>query len=470
MGAIARYWRLVRINSGGRRVVAEIVAAKALISQVFPALMNQFQVADGEIQPVLFDIFHHHPASSERTAAEYCLRCVVSHHIEQVCIQLELRFGYQHSFSRYDLFGLVLEDDGRSPLPPPVEGPRSLVRQILTTFDPAQARLATWVMRQVRHHPEVKAFLQEQGVCLVTDWALLKDTRVDQARQILTDFHALVTEEVNQAGQLLQTYHAVYRGDRLRQQQQGQIKGRAECVPPTPEQLERMAAILQAQTHFPWSAERVMERLQSLARHLRQYRVYSRSGALPTESLDQPNTQELAAAVPAPLPDDEREAREDFLNFYRDHLVVCLDQAVAQVMGDRLNYLQRKKPQMVQPFLQALHLFHCRGYSMGEIAPLVGLKAQFQVTRLMKLKEFRASVQALLIKLLFDHVFDQAQSYLEVERLQALAQQIAAALSEDVAALMQRAEAEATAVKHRPLTSLFAQRLCCYLETRSLAS
>jgi hypothetical protein len=187
------------------------------------------------------------------------------------------------------------------------------------------------------------------------------------------------------------------------------------------------------------------------------------------ESLDQPTTYALAANVQTPELDPEQEAKQEFLTFYREQFLKCLEQAIEQVICDRLAYLQRKQNQTAQAFLQALHLFHCQGQSMGEIAPQIGLQAQFQVTRLMKLKEFRASVRSKLLQMLLQSVIDKAKTYATPLHLHQLNQQIAAALDEDIAVIMQQSEAEAAVAKHCPLKSLFAQRLCHYLNTQRVA-
>ncbi|MEB3212688.1 MAG: hypothetical protein VKL39_15115 [Leptolyngbyaceae bacterium] len=472
MVAVSNYWRLVRIDSSGHCSVDEIPEAKALITHLFPSDLGELPLPEEEAQRVLFALWRNQGVSeNDRTSAESCLRCIVSHYIQQVCAQIAARFGHQHQFTRNDLLGLILDTSvGRSPNRRHGNEHPSLTQTILQSFDPSRAGLKTWVMRQVRHHPEVKRFLAEQGVCLVTDWAILKDIRVEQARQILVEFHALATLEVEQSCSLLKAYHTVYRGDRLQQRQQGKLEGRAECQPPTPEQLNRIADLVFIHHDFCWSLEQVMHRLQTLAKHLRLYRIYMRSGVLPTESLENPTVYDQATSIQAPSLDEEQEERSAFLEFYQQQLVVGLDLAIGKVVGDRLTYFQRKKPQMVEPFLTALYLFHCRGYPMGEIASEVGLKAQFQVTRLMKLKELRASVQAVLTQWLFDQVMEQAATYRDPTQLSTFGQHISAALNEDVASLMQQSEAEATAVKRRPLTSLFAQRLCYYLETRRTTS
>ena len=108
---------------------------------------------------------------------------------------------------------------------------------------------------------------------------------------------------------------------------------------------------------------------------------------------------------------------------------------------------------------------------MGAIAKAVNLKAQYQVSRLLKLKAFRADVQQQFLVLLCDRVIKEAKAYTNSERLQALSQQIAEALNEQVTQVMQQAAAEAstpTTTKNKtPTTSLFAERLCRYLNQRN---
>ena len=89
----------------------------------------------------------------------------------------------------------------------------------------------------------------------------------------------------------------------------------------------------------------------------------------------------------------------EFLKFYRQQFLKCLDGAIEQVISERVTLLQRRDAQKAQSFLTALQLFH-QGRSMTEIAKLLNLQAQFHVSRLLKLKDFRADVrQQLLVPL-----------------------------------------------------------------------
>lgn len=107
---------------------------------------------------------------------------------------------------------------------------------------------------------------------------------------------------------------------------------------------------------------------------------------------------------------------------------------------------------------------------MSEIAPIVGLKAQFQVTRLLKLKEFRADIRQRMLEALGSRIRNVALSYVAPESLQTLDRQVQAALEQQVEEkVIQPAAAEASTA-NRPFSSLFTQRLCRYLDTRKSIS
>jgi hypothetical protein len=470
MGSIVKYWRFVRMGTLGKRQVEEIALAKAFFQQQFADLVGQTDVPDASIQRQLWQMIQPNESSDQRQYAEWCLRCYISNQIEQSCLQLETQFGSEHGFTRYDLFPFVLDDvlDVRlrdKATASNAVSYRSLATEILESFDPVKAGLSTWVTRLVRHHKELNAFLLERGVYLVSDWAILNDTTPKQVQRILADFHSLSAAEIQTAVHLLNAYHQVYRQDRLKQRQVG-IKG--QCAPPTSEQLQRIATDLRKTASLTWSVEATLSQLQTLATQLRQYRIYVRGGSAPVESLDQPENQSLAVAMQVAERDDTQDEQNEFLAFYRDLFLRCLDQSLEQVTGDRLSSLQRKKGDTAQQFLLALQLFHCRGQSMGEIASQVGLQAQYQVTRLLKLKEFRADVRQQLLLNLRDRILEKAKDYTDPDRLQALDQQIETALDEQIATVMQQAEAETSVAKNSPLASLFARRLCHHLDTRSV--
>jgi hypothetical protein len=106
---------------------------------------------------------------------------------------------------------------------------------------------------------------------------------------------------------------------------------------------------------------------------------------------------------------------------------------------------------------------------MGDIATHIDFQAQYHVSRLLKLKSLRSDIQHQFLRLLRDRVTHEAKTYTSPERLQALSKQIEEALDEQVTQVVNEAATEAstaTGTKHRSPTSLFAQRLCRYLDTR----
>ncbi|MBD3887454.1 hypothetical protein IFO70_38525 [Phormidium tenue FACHB-886] len=282
MGSASRYWQLVRLTGAGQRRVDEITSAKTFFQQQFAELVDQSDVADPAIQRTLINLLRSPNTAALGDLAERCLRCLISHQIEQVCVQLAAKFGDRHGFTCTDLLPFVLDDGVQLMSQSLLQNQRQnnipnqyrpLAAEILQTFDPNRASLNTWVMRQVRHHRELRAFLREHGVYLATDWGILNDTSPEQMRRIFTEFHRLSATEITLAYQLLRGYHEVYRSDRLQQRQQQIIRGKEACPPPTPDQLSRIAQFLQTQS-ITLSPPAILSSLQTIASQLRQYRLH----------------------------------------------------------------------------------------------------------------------------------------------------------------------------------------------------
>ena len=466
MGTASKYWKLIRLDPTGKRQIQEIAPAKAFFYQEFPELKHQIEISDKNVQHQLLTRYRDRSISnSDRLMAECCLRCFISHQIEQVCIQLERCFGSAHGFTRYDLFVLVLDDTLPEFNKPRQSNPgtyQPMTTKILQTFDEKKAGLSTWTNRLVKHERELNAFLLEHGVYLVSDWAILNDTKPKQLKRILGEFHNLTEVEIEQATVLLASYHQVYRQERLQKRQAG-VKGK--CPPPSVEQLEQIASLFEQGTNLRLSPEQTLSRIQTLASLLRQYRIHARGGPLPT----QPPVIE-PKYDPQPQDDDEL-----FITFYRQQFIKCLDRGLNTVIQARLNYLQPKDVGKGKQFLIALELFYCQGKTMGEIAPVIGLKAQFQVTRLLKIKAFRADLQQQMLRDLLPCILNEAAKFSDPEgicfavrdsdyrrsreELQTREQQIATALEKQI---IEAFEGD-TKVKTQTATSLLAQHLCNYL-------
>ena len=333
--------------------------------------------------------------------------------------------------------------------------------QILQSFDVGQSSLASWTNRRVKQHPALNKFLLECGVYLLSDWAILNDTQPKQLERILSQFHSLTGMEIQQNKWLLTSYHAVYRIQRLQQRKAKTSK----CQPPTIEQLQQISDKLNSLSGGNTVSTDIITGLQQLAQAVREYRIHVRGGSLATTSIDTAEGINYNSLVENNVAEEENQTGE-FLKLYRPQFLECLDNALATVTQTRVSKIQRKDAVKANKFLIALKFFHCQGLSMGEIAKRIEMKAQFQVTRLLKLKEFRADVTHELLMMLKSRVLKLARNYSSLESLQVLESQINTALTEQVTTLIAEAEVEASSSRSEFNKSRFAIRLCEYLDSR----
>jgi hypothetical protein len=463
MCVLSKYWMLVKIDAAGQRKIQEIQTAQTFFDSVLGELLQKRDVSDEDIQMQLLQLYRD-AGGDKGMLAERCLLCFISWQIEQVCSQLEIQFGAVHGFNCNDLLPYVLDDDGRLQ---PLDSYKPLTREILESFDFKQSRLKTWTHTKVKQHPALNQFLLGCGIYLVSDWAILNDTKPKQLERIFREFYSLSSEEVQIAKRILESYHTVYRAERLQQRSQGI---RRKCLPPTTQQLEKIALGLGSREKLePISHDMLMAQLQNIASQLRNYRIYVRSGSLSTESLDViiNESNSLVEQIASPGVDDSQDSEDEqgeFLQAYRQHFLACLEQALITVTESRVKQLQDKKGEKSQKFLTALQLFHCQMLSMSEIAQHLGLRAQDAVTRLLKLREFRSDVQQLLLVMLQSRVLDMATKYSQPKNLKILEDKISIVLNEQVSQVMEEAEIQSYTAKNNVRSSLLAQRLCQYLD------
>ena len=182
----------------------------------------------------------------------------------------------------------------------------------------------------------------------------------------------------------------MYRAQRL---QQRKTRKTSKCQSPTIEQLKQISETINnfSQGQYSYEHNNLMSHLQQLAGYLREYRIHVRGGSLAKESIDAADTNNNSSVSNIPAINySENEAENqasEFLKLYRPQFIECLDNALATVTEIRVKKIQRKDAIKAKKFLTALELFHCQGLSMTEIAKRIEMKAQFQVTRLLKLKE-----------------------------------------------------------------------------------
>lgn len=473
MSKASKYWTLVKLESSGRQKRSEIAAAKAFFESAFPEFLAEADVPDVPIQKQLVQWLRDANSQGNNINsqnAECCLLCFISWEIEQVCLQLAQQFGTYHGFRSQDLFPFVLDEEGinrQRHLGQTKTPYQSFAREILQTFDPQQSSLATWTNRRVKFNSEINKFLLEHGVYLVSDWAILNDTHPQQLEKILTQFYQLTSLEVEQRLQLLACYHSVYRSQRLQQRQAG---ARKRCQPPTAQQYQQIAQRLETLIQQRISPKAVAWKLQNLATLLRQYRTYIRGGKLPNQSLIfVDDSDSIIEQIPSPEPienDEEDIKKQEFLNWYEKQFLMCLHSSIGQVLETGLTTCQKRDGAKAEQFLTALYLFHCQGQSMSEIAATLGLKAQYQVTRLLKLKAFRADVRHHLLLQLRDRILEYTKPEHPSQELEQWEKQIELALDGELETLFKQAESDSYIAQNRPLDSPFFKGVCYYLDLR----
>ncbi|MGF1493768.1 MAG: hypothetical protein ACFBSC_15190 [Microcoleaceae cyanobacterium] len=429
MNAALRYWNWVRLNWMGQRQVEEVQQCRTFFRQQFSHLINKNQVQDPEAQRQLVGLMRPesqvNPSGEISQSAEYCLRCFISHEIDAVCYRLAKRFGEMGGFAKTDLLAFVLDDFRLSSLQNSQTEPRSdylsLADKILQSFDPARSQLSTWTSRLVKSHTELTRFLWECGVHLGSDWAVLNNCHPKKLHRLLTATHNWALAKADRAAQVLDSYQTVYRGDRL---DDNRSSSRSVCKPPSAEQLARILTDLNRKGIVGYRDDDLLEDLTAFAELIR------RSRQPKQEPLQDDNHAQTG-------PDEVESEMQDFLYRYRQLLATQLDQALQQVLAERIKKLQKSRPPKDQAFLLALDLF-CQGQPMKDIAQQVGLQKQYQVSRLLQLKSLRTDVQQRLLAGLRNDVAELASRYatnLEIETLEV-------ALAAEIDQIMQDAKRE----------------------------
>ncbi|MBF2047299.1 MAG: hypothetical protein IGS54_08045 [Elainella sp. C42_A2020_010] len=521
----SRYWKFVRIDAASRCIIQDLDPVKSFYCQLFGELPDQITIQrmqdivlpqvlwlkwyrglnqtqhteeravnlwlitlayrvtyllivskiDQWIQRHLLALQQDESlAFADRFNAELSLRCYISEQIRSVCIALGAQFGERHGFAWYDLLRFVMDDTDPTRsicLPPqpkaqtgairnrsdPAEPYEHLAAKILRTFEPDRSSLATWTNMLTRQCGPLKAFLLEHGVYLISDWALLNDTEPDVLRRILAQTYGFPPDQVEQACRQLSGYHEVYRAQYRRSRTRG------GCQPPTAEQLHQMIQ----QANLAMSPKELMQNLIDLASRLRQYRISRRGGPLPADSIDALDASDkLLSNLAVPAADSEDDDQTTFLGRYRQQLIVGLDQAITAEIQQRYQQLQRRTSTAAKAsvFLQILQRYYCDRVPMTTIATEMGLKGQYEVTRLLKIDEFRSHVRQRALNHLRDCILELAKEYAHPDRLQTLDQQVEAALNEYLGQVILESSVRANSDQGCLRQNLFIQRLCYVIQ------
>ncbi|MDX2229906.1 MAG: hypothetical protein NW220_09725 [Leptolyngbyaceae cyanobacterium bins.349] len=388
--------------------------------------------------------------------AETCLRCFISHQTVQVCTNLAARYGRGYGISLAELLPWVLDNQGldktwRSHC----SAKPGLASQILSKYNPTYGSLTNWTIRLVLQDHHLNLFLVECGLYLISDWAILNNTQLEQLQDILSKRYLLTPLEVEQASILLKTYHNVYREAR------GKGKAKGKCLDPNEAQLRRMGDLLHQPLQHRLEPIEILEKLHNLANQLRHYQVHARGGTLTTEPIHQPEIQVKAETQAAGETDEAEQLQMQFLQAFQQEGIQSLDLALDQVIRHRIQ--KSRNVQQGDRFLLALKLLYCERQPMKQIAPQVGLSKQASVTNLLRLNDLRADVRRHMLKHLLSYVQKEAQNYTDPQTLDA---RLITTLDNLLENLMQEDARQTRTPKNYARKSLFAERLYLYLSQR----
>jgi hypothetical protein len=464
---ISKYWEFVKLDSSSKHQVKMVIVAQNYLQKQFPGLTG---VSDNLIQRQLWQQMRQSLETEDAYLAEVCLRCYISQQIYQVCWDLTVKFGSNYGFSCQDLLSFVLDDDllletlSQSWL---VQSSsyQSLATTVLKTFDPTKGSLGAWVKRHVKQQPELKRFLLQHGVFLVSDWALLNDTNPQELQRILTEMYSLTKGEIAQAGELLSSYHRVYREERLKQRVAGVT---LPCQVPTNKQLEQIAEDVVSLTGSILSSDVVLRNLQQIASHLRRYRIAAQNGSVMTVSWEEVQIQQVVEQVENRENNPQLDAEQlEFIQLYQSQFSTSLAEAISQVIEDWMQKLLRKQQSKAQLFIRALHLFHCQGQSMTQIAPQIGFTKQYEVSRLLNLNQLHNDIRQRLLLIMRSRVSDLATKFVDADDLASLDREIETILNEQISEIIQELESEIKKpIRNHPLSSLLSINICRYLKLR----
>ncbi len=229
-----------------------------------------------------------------------CLRCRVSHPLEAKVRGLHCQFSHHYGLDLLAMAGIALDDDGRLlPYADDETGGSAgfipFTLQVVRSFKPGFCGLPHWARVRLQANNDLKAYLRQHGLLLISDWALLADTSPTRIRQAWEAF-GQGTSTADQAVALHGHYREHYRGA---MDSHRATTGRASGWQPDAAFLRLIAADLTPVDCF--------EQLQAMARAVRMVKTgqWQRS----TELLED---QQEGIADPASLhePEDPATATE----------------------------------------------------------------------------------------------------------------------------------------------------------------
>ncbi len=458
MGVVSKYWIWVRVIGLSTCQSIELNEVKAFFQQEFPQFSPGGDVSDRDIQRQLMLWLRHD--DNRRQMAELCLRCFVSNQLRDISIRLEGKFGKTHDLTSNHILVFVLDKSRKIEEMPnySTSNPSSLINRILETFDAEKSNLSTWTVRIFYSDREVKSLLLHHGIELVTNWMILSYITPVKLEKILKN-NLCSVGEIQQSLQLLDAYHQVYRSQLLQTRQAGT---KSRYPEPTEEQLRQIAEKLfpNRRNYPPDLLQDVCSKLKKVANILREERIRVRQGK---KSL---NPQKSWDNIPEKNHNIEEE-KSDFSELYNSSFDGCFTGAVKKVVEARITYFQAKRTAKSQKklknFVEALHLFHCEGVPMTEIALRLNLIDQPYISRLLELKGLRNDIGRNTLLCLKQCILELIQSQFDDDLPPDWDLKVQTFLDKEIQSVIQEAEQEARNGQRQAMNSKMARTICEYV-------
>ena len=163
------------------------------------AFLGEQDLAEAKPSPELDRLLLQRSQTNNDPHPLLCLRCHISHPLEAWVRALHGRFHTSYDLDLTAIASYALDDTGalklrcstdrKEPftlaalqeLPPGLISPFSA--EVLRTYDPSRCGLPHWARMKIQCHNELKAYLRQQGLLLISDWALLADSSPRRIRE-----------------------------------------------------------------------------------------------------------------------------------------------------------------------------------------------------------------------------------------------------------------------------------------------
>lgn len=472
MNALARYWKIVRINpAAGTSGYKQIPLT---IAQEFVTSLAS-EVGDNNLQDTLLSFFKDdNPCVNaiNRALAGLCLRCYISNSILKECKRIDYLFSGNKQFSYQDLLQFVLNDDGQELIILDKDKTTQLIVdknnqtkrstynlfsvKVLQSFNTdleSRMSLDNWAYLQTKQNSELKNFLSELGLKHLSDWTLLNRATNKQLGRLSS-----------QQRYIIEAYHAVYRRDRRQQH----IQRAKKCPDPNNAQLQEMLVYLQQHQLSVNTPALLLKELNRIALQLRKYDIWNSR-----ESLDiydvQSNTYIHRQDLAANSFDEVDAEQQEFVQFLREHLDSTLSQTIKQEIETNIQQLQKSRTYapFAQKYIQGLQLYYCQKMTLKEITPQLGMTSWNQARRILNPGELLSKIRAKTVEQMLESILNLAVKKgltkipTEANYIKYLAEQVESYIDKEI---FQEAIEEIRAGKNRTMNSAYAEALRCYIQ------